>query len=140
MIKQVSAAVVAATLISTPTFADGAHGFVVAAANEYNVPVDLALRVAHYETHVQCGLIGSHGERGPMQIMLRTGRGIGFGDIRHASCATQTRAGVKFLSMCYRGAHGNRFRAAACHNAGLGSLKWKNLPWSARQYARDVLR
>jgi hypothetical protein len=47
---------------------------------------------------------------------------------------------MKHLAMCWRGAKGNQFRAAACHNGGFGVLKWKRIPKSIQAYARKVTR
>ena len=44
------------------------------------------------------------------------------GDIRRASCATQTHYGMKHLAMCYRGAHGNQALAKRCHQQGVSAL------------------
>ena len=118
---------------------DDAKGYVVASAEALGVPTDLALRVSRVETKTSCHVVGSHGERGPLQILPRTAASIGYGGIKSASCATQTRAGMKYLYLCFKGAHGNKYRAAACHNAGLGSLKWRRLPFSAKRYANSVM-
>jgi hypothetical protein len=63
---------------------------------------------------------------------------IGLPVTRKSSCAQQTEAGVRHLALCLKGAHGNQWRASVCHNAGLGSLKWKNPPRSAQRYANAV--
>ena len=125
---------------AVPARADSAHGFVVASAHRYGVSSTFALRIARIESGVRCGAVGSHGEVGPLQILPSTARSLGYNNIRRASCQTKTDAGMKHLALCYRGAHGNWKRAAACHNAGLASLKWRRYPATTNHYVRMVTR
>lgn len=134
-------AVALAFLVSpAPAIAADATHIVMQMARKHGVPVSFALRVARVESGVKCGRIGAAGERGPLQILPRSAAGLGYRNIRSAGCAAQTSAGMKHLAHCYRAAGGNQFRAAACHNAGPGSLKWKRLPKSVQGYARKVTR
>jgi soluble lytic murein transglycosylase-like protein len=121
-------------------FAADATGIVKQMASKHGVPQSFALRVAKVESGVKCGRVGAAGERGPLQVLPRTAAGLGYKNIRKASCATQTSAGMKHLAICYRGARGNQFRAAACHNGGFGVLRWKRIPKSIQAYARKVTR
>lgn len=144
MIKFVMTAAIAG-LIFMPAmpnlaYAADATGIVKQMARKHGVPQSFALRVARVESGVKCGRIGRAGERGPLQILPRTAAGLGYKNIRKASCATQTSAGMKHLAICYRGARGNQFRAAACHNGGFGVLKWRRIPKSIQAYARKVAR
>ena len=133
--------VIAAMLIfPLPVMAADATGIVKQMARKHGVPQSFAIRVARVESGVKCGRIGRAGERGPLQILPRTAAGLGYRNIRKASCATQTSAGMKHLAICYRGARGNQFRAAACHNGGFGVLKWRRIPKSIQAYARKVAR
>lgn len=116
---------------------ENAKVYVIKYANKYNVPVTLALQVAFVETKIRCGLTGKHGEKGPMQILPATARSIGFRNI--LTCEQQTKAGVYHLSFCWEKSKRNKFRTAACHNAGIGSLK-KRMPNSATRYAFKVIR
>jgi soluble lytic murein transglycosylase-like protein len=128
-------------LISTiPASASDAHNYVVASAAKHGVSKAFALRVAKIESGVQCGRVGRAGERGPLQILPATARGLGYKNIRGASCRTQTDAGMKHLAICYHGARGNWFRAAACHNAGFAALKWRKYPAGVKGYARKIAR
>jgi soluble lytic murein transglycosylase-like protein len=133
-------AAIVVLLTVTTVRADGARSYVISAAAKYGVSQSFALRVAKIESGIKCGRVGSSGERGPLQILPATARGLGFGNIRKASCKTQTNAGVKHLAICYHGAHGNHRRAAACHNAGFASLKWKRYPARVNHYVRMVTR
>ena len=121
-------------------YAADATGIVKQMASKHGVPQSFALRVARVESGVKCGRVGAAGERGPLQVLPRTAAGLGYKNIRKASCATQTSAGMKHLAICYRGARGNQFRAAACHNGGFGVLRWKRIPKSIQAYARKVVR
>jgi soluble lytic murein transglycosylase-like protein len=114
------------------------HGLVSSAAWRQNMPVAFVMAVARQETGVRCGLVGRAGEVGPLQIKPATSQMIGLPVTRKSSCERQTEAGVRHLALCLRGARGNQWRAATCHNAGLGSLKWKNPPRSAQRYANAV--
>jgi len=106
-------------------------------AVKFGVPVDFALRVAKQETGVRCGLIGAAGERGPLQILPASARGLGYKNIRSASCAKQTEAGMAHLAMCWREADGDRRAAARCHNGGVGKTWSKNR--QVNRYADAVL-
>ena len=133
--------IVAAMLaFPVPVMAADATNIVKQMARKHGVPQSFALRVARVESGVKCGRVGAAGERGPLQVLPRTAAGLGYRNVRSASCATQTSAGMKHLAICYRGAGGNQFRAAACHNGGFGVLKWKRLPKSVQAYARKVTR
>lgn len=133
--------IVASILFSPPhAMAADATGLVKQMARKHGVPQAFALRVARIESGVKCGRIGRSGERGPLQVLPRTAAGLGYKNIRNASCATQTSAGMKHLAICWRSARGNQYRAAACHNGGFGILKRKRLPKSVQSYARSVVR
>lgn len=106
-------------------------------AVRFGVPVDFALRVAKQETGIRCGLIGAAGERGPLQILPSSARGLGYKNIRSADCAKQTEAGMAHLAMCWREADGNRRAAARCHNGGIGRTWSKNK--AVNRYADAVL-
>jgi len=133
-------AVMALAITTSAAQAKDATVIVKQMAHKHGVPQSFALRVARVESGVKCGRVGAAGERGPLQVLPRTAAGLGYKNIRSASCATQTSAGMKYLAICYRGARGNQFRAAACHNGGFGVLKWKRIPKSIQAYARKVTR
>ena len=133
-------AVMALAIATSAAQAADATGIVKQMASRHGVPQSFALRVARVESGVKCGRVGAAGERGPLQVLPRTAAGLGYKNIRKASCATQTSAGMKHLAICWRGAKGNQFRAAACHNGGFGVLKWKRIPKSIQAYARKVTR
>jgi soluble lytic murein transglycosylase-like protein len=133
-------AVMALAIATSAAQAKDATVIVKQMASKHGVPQSFALRVARVESGVKCGRVGRAGERGPLQVLPRTAAGLGYKNIRKASCATQTSAGMKHLAICWRGAKGNQFRAAACHNGGFGVLKWKRIPKSIQAYARKVTR
>jgi soluble lytic murein transglycosylase-like protein len=122
-----------ANLYKPKTAAD----LVRASAVKFRVPVDFALQVAKQETGIRCGLIGAAGERGPLQILPSSARGLGYKNIRSASCARQTEAGMAHLAMCWQEAEGNRRAAARCHNGGIGRTWSKNR--AVNRYADAVL-
>lgn len=123
---------------SSASFASNAELLVRKWATIYKLDPEFVLAVAKHESRISCGVIGSHGERGPLQILPATARGMGFGDIRRASCDIQTKAGVAHLKACYEGSGGNRWRAAACHNQGTAALGGK-ITRRAKLYADAVL-
>lgn len=137
---RVIVAVMALAIATSAAQAKDATVIVKQMASKHGVPQSFALRVARVESGVKCGRVGRAGERGPLQVLPRTAAGLGYKNIRKASCATQTSAGMKHLAICWRGAKGNQFRAAACHNGGFGVLKWKRIPKSIQAYARKVTR
>lgn len=124
---------------SSYAYAIDAKLLVENAARIYGVPVTFAMQVAQHESHMRCGKVGSGGEVGPLQIKPATSRQIGLPVTRRSSCAEQVNAGMKHLSLCLKGARGDHWRAATCHNAGLGSLDWKRPPKAAQRYANAVL-
>lgn len=101
-----------------------ATGLVRAEALRQGVPVSFALRMAHVESGVRCH---NHNRRstasGPLQILRGSARALGYrGNIRRASCATQTHYGMKHLAMCYRAAKGNQALAKKCHQQGISAV------------------
>lgn len=131
-----AAAIVIAT--GSNAIAYDARTLVVASAKKHGVPTEFALDVAKHESGIRCGLVGSHGEVGPLQILPSTARGMGYRDIRHKGCAAQTDAGMAHLARCYRGMGGNRWAAAACHNQGFSAITGK-ITARAKRYANKVM-
>jgi soluble lytic murein transglycosylase-like protein len=131
--------VVALVALPIEALASDATALVRAEAKQHGVPVAFALRVARAESGVKCGRRNPNSTAsGPLQVLKGTARGLGYrGDIRRASCAVQTRYGMKHLAMCWRGAKGNARRAAACHYQGVSALKRVNRAGAA--YARKVV-
>lgn len=108
-------------------------------AIRHGVPADFALAIARHESGLRCNVTGSHGEKGPLQILPSTARALGFKNIRTASCATQIEAGMIHLSKCYRGMGGNRWLTAGCHNQGFSTISTRRLSSAARKYANSVV-
>lgn len=131
-------AAVAYIAMTTSVLASDATRLVEASALKHGVPVEFALQVASHETGIRCGEIGSKGERGPLQILPSTARQLGYKNIRKASCAEQTDAGMEHLAKCYRGMGGNRWYTAACHNQGLSAISGR-VRKSAKRYANAVM-
>lgn len=133
---------IAAGLVALPieALASDATALVRAEAKRQGVPVAFALRVARAESGVQCGRRNPKSTAsGPLQVLKGTARGLGYkGDIRRASCAVQTRYGMKHLALCWRGAKGNARRAAACHYQGVSALR--RITPAGASYARKVVR
>ena len=133
---------IAAALVALPieAMASDATALVRAEAKRHGVPVAFALRVARAESGVQCGRRNPKSTAsGPLQVLKGTARGLGYrGDIRRASCAVQTRYGMKHLAMCWLGAKGNARRAAACHYQGVSALR--RITPAGAAYARKVVR
>jgi soluble lytic murein transglycosylase-like protein len=132
-------AVALAFAVATPEVRADAKPLVISAAKRHGVPVHFALRVAHVESGVKCGRTGAAGEKGPLQILPSTARGLGYKNIRAASCATQTDAGMKHLAMCWRKTR-NLWRAAACHNQGISVAYGRKVNKRAARYANKVVR
>ncbi len=134
----IAATCVALTLSTTAVLAD-AKPLVVSSAKRHGVPVHFALRVAKVESGVKCGRTGAAGEKGPLQILPSTARALGYKNIRGASCATQTDAGMKHLAMCWKKTR-NLWRAAACHNQGISVAYGRKVTRAAARYANKVAR
>lgn len=114
-------------LLSTPAHSADAVTYVRSAALTLGVPVSFALRIAHIESGARCGINNkSSGATGPMQILPSTARGLGYHNIRKASCSTQVYAGMKYLSYCLRITGHSRYNAARCYTGGPGALKFHN--------------
>lgn len=138
MKKFIAATGVALVLSTTMVFAD-AKPLVISSAKRHGVPVEFALRVAKVESGVQCGRTGAAGEKGPLQILPSTARALGYKNIRAASCATQTDAGMKHLALCWKKTR-NLWRAAACHNQGISVAYGRKITRAAARYANKVAR
>lgn len=111
-----------------------------AAALRHHVPVDFALRVARAETGGKggrCGLRGSHGEVGPLQIKPSTARAMGYRGVSGATCEAQTDAGMAHLAYCYHHTP-TQWLAAACHNQGISVTSGRRVTKSASRYANAV--
>jgi soluble lytic murein transglycosylase-like protein len=128
-----------ALAVSAPEVLADAQPLVISAAKRHGVPVHFALRVAKVESGVKCGRTGAAGEKGPLQILPSTARGLGYKNIRAASCATQTDAGMKHLAICYKKTR-NLWRAAACHNQGISVAYGRKVNRHAARYANKVAR
>ena len=110
--------------LAASAYAADATGYVTAEARRQGVPVTFALRIAKIESGTRCH---NHNRRssasGPLQVLRGTARSLGYrGDIRRASCATQTHYGMKHLAMCYRAARGNQALAKRCHQQGISAV------------------
>lgn len=119
----VSPALLASALF-LPAHAYDATGYVTAEARKQGVPVSFALKMARIESGVKCN---NHNKKssasGPLQILRGSARALGYkGDIRRASCGTQTHYGMKHLAMCYRAAKGNQALAKRCHQQGISAV------------------
>ena len=125
-------------LSATPAVADDATEIVTYSAIANKVPVEFALKVAERESGIRCGRVGKAGERGPMQVLPKTATWLGFKNIKNTSCAVQTNAGMKHLKMCFDGADGDMWLAAACHNQGISALSGK-VGKHAVRYANAVV-
>lgn len=124
MKKPILAAVFAFSLQFSPSDAADASIYVTSSAKKLGVPVPFALKMARIESGVQCGKRNPRSTAsGPLQILTKTARAMGYnGDIRHASCETQTHYGMKHLAMCWHGAKGNAALAKRCHQVGISVL------------------
>lgn len=136
MKNMLAAAALAVTVMTVEAHAD-AQPLVISSAKKHGVPVEFALRVAKVESGVKCGRVGRAGERGPLQVLPSTARGLGYKNIRAASCATQTDAGMKHLAICWRKTK-SKWRAAACHNQGISVAYGRKVSRQAARYANKV--
>lgn len=132
------AACVALVFTAAEVHAD-AKPLVISSAKRHGVPVEFALRVAKVESGVRCGRTGAAGEKGPLQILPSTARALGYKNIRAASCATQTDAGMKHLAICWKKTR-SLWRAAACHNQGISVAYGRKVTKAAARYANKVAR
>lgn len=136
--KRLFIAALAVKLSAAAVYAD-AKPLVISSAKRHGVPVEFALRVAKVESGIQCGRVGSSGERGPLQVLPSTARSLGYKNIRAASCATQTDAGMKHLAICWHRTK-SKWRAAACHNQGISVAYGHRVSKRAAKYANKVAR
>lgn len=127
MIKGVAALAFGVWIFSLSAHAD-VPKMVAEEARRQGVPVSLALSVAKHESNFKCGAIGRSGERGVMQILPRTARGLGYSGrasgLNH--CQTGIRYGMMYLKLAYNKAGGNTYKAAIFYNKGLGSKRKKS--------------
>ena len=105
------------------TASDATH-LVTSEARRQGVPVGFALKMARIESGIRCH---NHNKRssasGPLQVLRGTARSMGYrGDIRRASCATQTHYGMRHLAMCWRAAKGRPALAKRCHQQGISAV------------------
>jgi soluble lytic murein transglycosylase-like protein len=136
--KKLIVAALAITFSAATVYAD-AKPLVISSAKRHGVPVEFALRVAKVESGIRCGRVGAAGERGPLQVLPSTARSLGYKNIRAASCATQTDAGMKHLAICWHKTK-SKWRAAACHNQGISVAYGHRVSKRAAKYANMVAR
>lgn len=134
--KIAAIATVTALLWCSQAIASDATQIVAAAAKRHHVPVSFALSVARVESGVRCNARNKSGATGPLQIMPRSARALGYRSIK--GCYAATEAGMAHLAMCYRGARGNKARAAACHYQGVSALS--RVHKGGARYAAKVMR
>lgn len=137
--KRMISACAVFTLLCSPAYSSSVSSMVATSAKKHGVPVEFALKVARQESGLRCNAVGAAGERGPLQILPSTARGLGYKNIRTASCSVQLDAGMKHLSICYKGMKGDQWMTAGCHNHGFGSIKTRRLSKHAQRYANSVM-
>jgi len=137
--KRTLSALMLVAAMATPAPAMDFHSMLANAARRHQVPIVFATAIAQQESGASCGKVGQAGEVGPLQIKPATAAFIGLPVNHNSPCEAQMNAGMRHLAMCLTGAKGNTWRAAACHNAGLGSLKWRKPPRAAQRYANAVV-
>lgn len=91
-------------------------------ARAHGVPVRLALGVAQVESGFRCNAVGAANERGPLQIMPATARGLGYRGAASGltNCGAGLHYGMRHLAMAYRRC-GTVHGAKRLHNRGLGA-------------------
>lgn len=122
--RYVAALAVGVLIFSGPASAGDATRIVTASAHKHGVPASFALKMAKLESGVRCNNNNRRSTAsGPLQILSGSARALGYkGNIRKASCSTQTEYGMKHLAMCYRLAHGNQALAKRCHQQGVSAI------------------
>lgn len=122
--KHVAALAAGVLIFSQPGYAYDATKIVVASAHTHKVPVGFALRMAKAESGVKCHNNNRRSTAsGPLQILAGSARALGYkGNIRKASCSTQTEYGMRHLAMCYKLARGNESLAKRCHQQGVSAI------------------
>ncbi len=106
-------------------------------AAELGVPVKLANAVVWQESKYRPDVVGSSGERGLMQILPATARGMGYqgnADGLHDP-ETNLRFGMKYLAKAYRLAGGDICQTVLRYNGGLGA---KSMTERAAKYCTSV--
>jgi hypothetical protein len=137
-----AAAITISTASIAASYSNDASLLVQQAAIRHHVPVAFALQVARQETGGKggrCGLRGSHGEVGPLQILPSTARAMGYRGVSGATCEAQTDAGMAHLAYCYQHT-ATKWLAAACHNQGASVAAGSKVTYAARKYANAVMR
>lgn len=109
-------------------------------AIENHVDPLVALAVAKIETNFNCSRVGSRGERGPMQVLPRTARGVGYrGSNRGLSvCKTGIKYAMRVLHQCQKLAKNDLERTVVCYNAGPGRIHSTHLPRVTRHYIKRM--
>lgn len=94
----------------------GSRGVIAAMARRQGVPVRLALAVVAVESRGNCRAVGRAGELGPLQIKLRTARGLGYRGSAAGlrNCGVGLYWGMRHLALSYR-----KCRSAVLHQKGL---------------------
>jgi len=106
-------------------------------AKSHGVPYELVKAVVWHESKYKARAIGSSGERGLMQIMPATARGLGYrGNVEGLhDPEVNIKLGVKYLAKAYRMADGDLCQTVLRYNAGLGA---KQMTTNAAKYCAKV--
>lgn len=97
-------------------------GLIQRSAQRHGAPVRLAVAVSQVESRHRCNAVGRSGERGPMQILPATARGLGYRGSASGltNCAEGLEWGMRHLAIAWRKC-GTPTGAARLHNRGLAS-------------------
>lgn len=127
MIKGFTALAFGILVYTVPAHSD-VRKMVAAEASRQGVPVGLALSIAKQESNFRCSAVGRSGERGVMQILPRTAKGLGYKGKPAGlnNCQTGIRYGIMYLKLAHKKAGGNTYRTAVLYNGGLGTKRKKS--------------
>jgi hypothetical protein len=110
-------------------------------AKEMGIPPTLAIAIAYQESKLNPNAPrGADGEYGIMQVMPKTGKGMGFTNKDLADPAKNIEAGLKYLKQNLDAFNGDAKLATIGYNAGTDSSFFfgGNLPNVTKQYLKDM--
>jgi len=107
---------------------------IIAAANNYGIPPNIALRLFHRESGFNQGARGAAGEVGVGQLMPGTAKDLG---VDPYSLPQNIDGSLRYLKQQYD-RFGDWHTAAMAYNAGPNAVARGRIPASSRAYADDV--
>lgn len=111
---------------------------VVQSAINHDIPIELALAVAHQESRFDCDAQSSVGAVGVMQVMPKTAEYLGYDPTKLHDCEYGAEVGIKYLKQQLNRTNNDVRRALIAYNCGPNCRNPQNQETS--NYVRKIMQ